>query len=73
MSTKPMPADVADDLHEARRVAVSWLKLQYAAGLCIVNTGKRDYCPGATYRSRQTAGNAALQRIEDIKREYPTT
>jgi len=67
-----MPDHIADELHTARRTAVNWLKLQYAAGLNLVNTGKRDHCPGQIYRERQLAGNAALQRIEQIKREYPT-
>jgi hypothetical protein len=67
-----MPDHIADELHAARRTAVNWLKLQYEAGLNLVNTGKRDHCPYCIYRERQIAGNAALKRIEQIKQDYPT-
>lgn len=73
MSTKQlkrMPDGVADELDAVRRTAVYWAKTQYAEMLAVINTGQRD--TSADYRKSECAGNAAIERIVQIKREYPS-
>lgn len=65
-----MPEAVADELAALRKTAVYWAKTQHAETLAVINTGQHD--TSADYRKSERAGNAAIERIVQIKREYPS-
>ena len=67
-----MPDHIADELAAARKVAINWIKMQYASNLHLVNTGRRDKYAGHIYRANRIIGEAAMERIEAIKQEYPS-
>ncbi|HVQ43807.1 MAG TPA: hypothetical protein VMT30_02480 [Candidatus Saccharimonadia bacterium] len=72
MSMKPMPDNVADQLADARKVAIRWINMQREADLHLINTGRRDKFIGHELRAVRLRGEMAMQIIESIKREYPT-
>ena len=67
-----MPTEVADELQVARTIAGQWANMQHFANLHLINTGRRDKYPGHEFRAMRIKGDAAIERIEQIKREYPS-
>lgn len=71
MSTTVMPPEIADELERARTVASQWANMRHAADMHLINTGRRDKFQGHQFRAQRSIGYAAIERIEQIKREYP--